>query len=70
MHQNLAVILQQFNYGKSSFIVLIPDWLAFEWPFIERVVMNILLFSEWAIPILFFLYFHPFNTVYNTVDSK
>ena len=25
MHQNLAIILQQFNYGKNSFIVLIPD---------------------------------------------
>ena len=24
MHQNLAIILQQFNYGKNSFIVLIP----------------------------------------------
>ena len=24
MHQNLAVILEQFNYGKNSFIVLIP----------------------------------------------
>ena len=24
MHQNLAVILQQFNYGKNSLIVLIP----------------------------------------------
>ena len=24
MHQNLAVILQQFNYGKNSFIVLVP----------------------------------------------
>ena len=24
MHQNLAVILQQFNYGKNIFIVLVP----------------------------------------------
>ena len=24
MHQNLAIILQQFNYSKNSFIVLIP----------------------------------------------
>ena len=24
MHQNLAIILRQFNYGKNSFIVLIP----------------------------------------------
>ena len=24
MHQNLAVILRQFNYGKNSFTVLIP----------------------------------------------
>ena len=24
MHQNLTVILWQFNYGKSSFILLIP----------------------------------------------
>ena len=24
MHQNLAVILQQFNYSKNSFIVLVP----------------------------------------------
>ena len=24
MHQYLAVILQQFNYGKNSFIVLVP----------------------------------------------
>ena len=24
MHQNLAVILRQFNYSKNSFIVLIP----------------------------------------------
>ena len=24
MHQNLAVILWQFNFGKNSFIVLIP----------------------------------------------
>ena len=24
MHQNLAVILRQFNYGKNSFVVLIP----------------------------------------------
>ena len=26
MHQNLAIILQQFNNGKNSFIVLIPEW--------------------------------------------
>ena len=26
MHQNIAVILQQFNYGKYSFILLIPGW--------------------------------------------
>ena len=25
MHQNIAVILRQFNYGKISFIVLDPD---------------------------------------------
>ena len=25
MHQNLAITLQQFNYGKNSFIVLVPD---------------------------------------------
>ena len=25
MHQNIAVILWQFNYGKYSFIALIPD---------------------------------------------
>ena len=24
MHQNLAVILRQFNYSKNSFIVLVP----------------------------------------------
>ena len=24
MHQNLAVILQQFKYSKNSFIVLVP----------------------------------------------
>ena len=24
MHQNLAVIIWQFNYGKNSFIVLVP----------------------------------------------
>ena len=24
MHQNLAIILQQINYGKNSFIVLVP----------------------------------------------
>ena len=24
MHQNLAIILWQFNYGKNSFIVLVP----------------------------------------------
>ena len=24
MHQNLAIILRQFNYGKNSFILLIP----------------------------------------------
>ena len=69
MHQYLAVILQQFNYGKNSFIVLVPDWLAFEWPFLEHVVMN-LLFQKMAIPSLFFLYFCVFNTVYNTVESK
>ena len=28
MHQNLAVILRQFIYGKNSFIVLIPGNLA------------------------------------------
>ena len=27
MHQNLAIILQQFNYSKNSFIVLILDGL-------------------------------------------
>ena len=27
MHQNLAVILQQFNYSKISFIVLVPGRL-------------------------------------------
>ena len=26
VHQNLAVILCQFSYGKNSFIVLVPDW--------------------------------------------
>ena len=25
MHQKLAIILQQFNYGKNSFIELVPD---------------------------------------------
>ena len=25
MHQNLDVIVWQFNYGKNSFAVLIPD---------------------------------------------
>ena len=24
MHQNLAIILRQFNYSKNSFIVLVP----------------------------------------------
>ena len=24
MHENLAVILQQFNYGKNSLAVLVP----------------------------------------------
>ena len=24
MHQNLAIILQQFNFSKNSFIVLVP----------------------------------------------
>ena len=33
MHQNLAVILQQFNYGKNSFIVLIPKNKPCEWAF-------------------------------------
>ena len=28
MHQNLAIILQQFNYGKNSFIVLITGSVA------------------------------------------
>ena len=27
MHQNLAVILHQFNYGKNSFIVLVPGFI-------------------------------------------
>ena len=26
MHQNLAIILWQFNYGKNSFIALLPGW--------------------------------------------
>ena len=25
MHQNLAIILQHFNYANNSFIVLVPD---------------------------------------------
>ena len=24
MHQNIVIISQQFNYGKNSFIVLVP----------------------------------------------
>ena len=24
MHQNLAIILQQFNYSKNNFLVLVP----------------------------------------------
>ena len=31
MHQNLTIILQQFNYSKNSFIVLVP-WLPFYCP--------------------------------------
>ena len=27
MHQNVAVILQQFNYGKYSFAALVPGQL-------------------------------------------
>ena len=32
MHQNLAVILWQFNYGKNSFILLIPGFRKFSEP--------------------------------------
>ena len=31
MHQNLAIILRQFNYSKNSFIVLVPGLLFFVW---------------------------------------
>ena len=32
MHQNFAVILQQFNNSKNSFAVLVPDRCTFmEW---------------------------------------
>ena len=29
IHQNIAVNLWQFTYGKNSFMVLIPDWSCF-----------------------------------------
>ena len=40
MHQNLAVNLQQFKYGKNSFIVLIPDRTLLIEPLVELTEYN------------------------------
>ena len=41
MHQNIAVILLQFNYGKSSIIVLIPGALFWRNKFFSLKLQNI-----------------------------
>ena len=39
MHQNLAIILWQFNYGKNSFIALVPGLLLTKLKFKLNAVM-------------------------------
>ena len=37
MHQNFAVILQQFNYCKNSFIAVVPEFVVRRFLFLEQL---------------------------------
>ena len=51
MHQNLAVILWQFNYGKSSFMVLIPGHtVSLHWRVLRYKGYKLFLFLRSVVP--------------------
>ena len=50
MHQNLAVILGQFKYGKNSFIVLVQGGLCSKFYWKQNGAWLLQIIKQWATP--------------------